>query len=208
MKVKICGLTCLDDLLLASDLGADYLGFVFYKKSPRCNAPESAAHMLSKYNGAALPVAVFVNETLENILKITESAGIHVVQLHGNESQDMIEGLKKHDKKVFKAVPVKDEKSFLGIEKYACDRILLDTWHPELKGGIGKQFDWGLLNTHEKLVSKAIIAGGINENNIVNLLDGFKPWGIDVSSGVEISPGKKDPNKLEKLFKILKRYKI
>ena len=200
MKIKICGLTCLDDVLLASDLGADYLGFIFYEKSLRCNSLPQAARMISKYNGPASPVAVFVDSPVESILHITQETGIRIVQLHGNETQEMIEELRKHHLHVFKSLPVRNEDSFSLLQSYNPDRFLLDTWHPYLKGGTGHPFDWNLLKQKEKDTSQCLVAGGISPDNIHSLLKIFIPWGLDVSSGIEVSPGKKDPVKMKQLF--------
>lgn len=207
MKVKICGLTNLNDAKLASGYGADFLGFIFYSGSKRAVSAETAAEILSKLKGNFLSVGVFVNEALETILEIASLTGIRTVQLHGNERPETVEELKKRNFTIFKSLQVKDEASFKEMGKYQPDRFLLDTWHPSLKGGTGETFDWALLKNKKNLASQVIVAGGINENNIERLLTGLAPWGIDVSSGVEASPGKKDPNKLEHLFKFLERYK-
>ncbi len=207
IKIKICGLTSLDDVLTAADLGADYIGFIFYEKSPRCNRPEEAARILSKYNGASVPVAVFVNASEKIILEILHQTGIRVVQLHGAESASLIEPLKKRGYHVIQAFAVKDQNCFEGIKKYAPDRFLLDTWHPALKGGTGKSFDWDFLKENKDFVKNSFIAGGINAENISILLEEYSPWGVDISSGVEMSPGKKDPVKLHQLFKKVEPYR-
>ena len=207
IKIKICGLTSLDDVLTVADLGADYMGFIFYEKSPRCNKPEDVARILSKYNGASVPVAVFVNSSEEEILEILHQTGIRVVQLHGTESSGLILPLKKRLYHVIQSVAVKDKSSFEEMTKFSPDRFLLDTWHPSLKGGTGKAFDCDCLKENEEIVKESIIAGGLNADNICRLLDRYSPWGVDISSGVELSPGKKDPMKLHKLFKKLESYR-
>lgn len=207
LKIKICGLTSLDDVLTVADLGADYIGFIFYEKSPRCNKPEEVARILSKYNGSSVPVAVFVNAPEETILEILHQTGIRVVQLHGAESLSLIEPLKKRRYHVFQAVAVKDKNSFEEVRKYVPDRFLLDAWHPILKGGTGKTFDWDCLKENIEFVEKAIIAGGLNPENINKLLEEYSPWGVDISSGVEMAPGKKDPLKLQQLFKRVESYR-
>ena len=207
LKIKICGLTSLDDVLTVADFGADYIGFVFYEKSPRCNRPEEVARILSKYNGASVPVAVFVNASEEIIVETLHQTGIRVVQLHGAESLSLIEPLKKRLYHVIQAIPVRDKNSLEEIKKYAPDRFLLDTWHPTLKGGTGKTFDWGFFKDNKEFVKKTMIAGGLNAENIGKLLEEYSPWGVDISSGVETAPGKKDPLKLQQLFKKVESYR-
>lgn len=207
IKIKICGLTSLDDVLTVADLGADYIGFIFYEKSPRCNRPEEVARILSKYNGASVPVAVFVNASEETILETLHQTGIRVVQLHGVESLSLIAPLKRRLYHVIQSVAVKDKNSFEEIRKYTPDRFLLDTWHPLLKGGTGKTFDWDCLKENKEFVKETIVAGGVNTENISKLLEEYSPWGVDISSGVEMAPGKKDPLKLQQLFKKVESYR-
>jgi len=205
MKIKICGLTNLEDVLYASELGADFLGFIFYNKSPRNNELNKVSNILNSYKGVASPVAVFVNESYEQIVHVCSETNIKIIQLHGTEDHIMISKLQDKGFEVFKALPVKDKLSFDYNIKLKPDRFLLDTWHPKLKGGVGINFNWNLLEDKKEFVSKSIIAGGINSETVGLLLEKIKPWGIDISSGVEASPGKKDHQKMRELFTILEK---
>ncbi|EKD27443.1 MAG: hypothetical protein ACD_79C00721G0008 [uncultured bacterium] len=204
MKIKICGLTRLEDAQLASDLGADFIGFIFYEKSPRYNSQENFCRVLDKYKGQAKPVAVFVNKTPDKILKFAKVTGITNIQLHGEETQEEIDYLKSNKLKVIKAVKIKDVNSLKETGNFKSCRILLDTWHPSLKGGVGKTFDWNLISSSPSLLNKSMVAGGFNENNIKDFLTNFSPWGIDVSSGIEESPGIKNHKKMRNFFNLLK----
>jgi len=186
MKIKICGLTNLEDVLLADKLGTDFLGFIFYNKSPRNNELDNALAVLENYQGTAKPVAVFVNELYEKIVDICIQTNIKIIQLHGVEDYILISKLKDKGFEVFKALSIKDESSFDYDMKLKPDRFLLDTF----------------------LVSKSIIAGGINIKTIDLLLKKIRPWGIDISSGVEVYPGKKDYHKMVELFNKIGEYKI
>ncbi|MBN2143099.1 MAG: phosphoribosylanthranilate isomerase [Candidatus Aureabacteria bacterium] len=202
MKIKICGLTSYEDLILADQLGADYTGFIYYSSSPRHNFFSSLCRILNKYSGKAVPVLVTVDEKVEKIMQIVRETGIRIVQLHGNESQKTIDILQSSSLQVFKVLSVRNALSFNKIRKWMPDRFLLDAWHPKKKGGVGKPFDWNLLKEEEPLVRKSFIAGGIGTDSIPELLSHVRPWGIDVSSGIEAKPGKKDPKKMEQLFKL------
>jgi phosphoribosylanthranilate isomerase len=204
VKIKICGLTCLEDLILADQWGADYAGFIFYPPSPRNNTLSSLCRILSSYSGKAVPVLVTVNEKIETISQIVKETGIQIVQLHGTETQETIQVLESLQLQVFKAVPIRDHRSFGLIRKLRPHRFVLDAWHPTKKGGVGKAFDWDLLQAQEALVGKAFIAGGLDAESILKLLERVHPWGIDVSSGIEAKPGKKDPQKMEQLFQQVK----
>ncbi len=204
MKIKICGLTNLEDVLCASELGADFLGFIFYNKSPRNNELNNVSRILNSYNGKAGPVAVFVNESYETIVHVCSEANIKIIQLHGTEDHVLISKLQDKGFEIFKALSVKDKLSFDYDIKLKPDRFLLDTWHQKLKGGVGVNFDWNLLEDKKEFVSRSIIAGGINSETVSLLLEKLKPWGIDVSSGIEAYPGKKDYQKMVGLFDKIK----
>jgi phosphoribosylanthranilate isomerase len=193
-------MTTTEDARAAARYGADFLGFVFFEPSPRYVAPERVKRILGQAESAALPVGVFVNETVENIARICRTAGIRIVQLHGDEDARMIETLRSRNFHVFKSLAVHDADSFKAFEKLRPDRFLLDAVHPGFRGGSGKTFNWDLLDKRPRIVEQSIVAGGLGPENVARLLDRFVPWGIDLSSGVESRPGRKDPRKLETLF--------
>jgi phosphoribosylanthranilate isomerase len=198
-KIKICGITCLEDLTLADSLGADFVGFIQFPESPRYVPPEQLQKILSHFFGKAIPVLVFVNASVEEIVSASKKYSVNVVQLHGEETPDTVNALKNKGLRVIKAFPM-DPSCFESAKHYHPDHFLLDTQDPEKKGGTGKSFDWKLLKNQERFVKNAFIAGGITAENIPMLLKQCMPWGLDVSSGVESGPGKKNPQKMRDLF--------
>lgn len=206
MKIKICGITNLKDAEYASSLGADFLGFIFYPASKRNIAIESAKSIIEKLNSNTVPVAVFVNEDIFNIIRVIKSTSIKTVQLHGDEDDNFVRVLKNEGLYVIKTICIKDSYSFNNLFKYSApDMFLLDTWQPQVIGGSGVTFDWGLLKNKDSLVNNSIIAGGINASNVKKLISLYAPYCIDVSSSLEKSPGIKDHKKMRIFFEIIKK---
>jgi len=192
VKVKICGITNQDDALWAVDCGADALGFIFYDKSPRFINPNKAKEIISSLPPLVSTVGVFVNEDFNEIRDIAQLTGLTAIQLHGDESPSyckLIEG------KLIKAIRVKNEQSLDLIKKYKVDAFLLDSFNKESYGGSGLTFEWGLAKK-AKQFGKIILAGGLTANNVSEAIDKVSPYGVDVSSGVEKSPGIKDKQKV------------
>jgi phosphoribosylanthranilate isomerase len=202
MKVKICGITSIDDALTACDYGADAIGFVFYKKSPRYITPENAIKIVEKLPVFVSTVGVFVNESVQYINDVINSTGIDYVQLHGDEP---IETVLKFGRKGIKAFRIKDALSIEEINKSGLNLVLLDSYS-ELYGGSGINFDHTLLSRLSPDL-KFILSGGINPDNVCSLIELYHPYGIDVSSGVEITPGKKSKEKIKLLFKRIENCK-
>jgi phosphoribosylanthranilate isomerase len=202
MKVKICGITSIDDALTACDYGADAIGFVFYKKSPRYITPENAIKIVEKLPVFVSTVGVFVNESVQYINDVINSTGIDYVQLHGDEP---IETVLKFGRKGIKAFRIKDALSIEEINKSGLNLVLLDSYS-ELYGGSGRNFDHTLLSRLSPDL-KFILSGGINPDNVCSLIELYHPYGIDVSSGVEITPGKKSKEKIKLLFKRIENCK-
>jgi phosphoribosylanthranilate isomerase len=202
MKVKICGITSIDDALTACDYGADAIGFVFYKKSPRYITPENAIKIVEKLPVFVSTVGVFVNESIQYINDVINSTGIDYVQLHGDEP---IETVLKFGRKGIKAFRIKDALSIEEINKSGLNLVLLDSYS-ELYGGSGRNFDHTLLSRLSPDL-KFILSGGINPDNVCSLIELYHPYGIDVSSGVEITPGKKSKEKIKLLFKRIENCK-
>lgn len=199
MKVKICGITSIEDALLACDYGAAAIGFVFYKKSPRYIAPEDAIKIIERLPLFVATVGVFVNESVDYINEIINLTKIDYVQLHGNESIDTV---LKFGRKAIKAFRIKDVSSIEEINRSGLNFVLLDSY-TDSYGGSGKEFDHALLKKLSPTI-KFILAGGINPDNVCDLIQLCNPYAIDVSSGVEISPGKKSREKLSLLFERIK----
>jgi phosphoribosylanthranilate isomerase len=204
IKIKICGITQLDDALEAEKSGAWALGFVFFKGSKRYIKPLKAAEIISNLGSNIEKIGVFVDESYENTLEILKIAGLSAVQLHGSESHELVEKLNEHTK-VIKSFRVKNDFDGSALDGYKVYAFLLDTYSDKgCYGGTGNTFDWRhALNC--KKYGKIILAGGLNENNITEAIRTVGPWGLDVSSGVETAPGIKNKEKINAFFNIVKK---
>jgi len=196
VKVKICGLTNLEDAQAAVDMGADLLGFNFYKGSPRYIEPAKAAEIINKMPAFFDTVGVFVNASFDEIKQLVADGTLNWVQLHGDETPEFCESLTTLAVRTIKAIRVTGPESMALAEKYAADAILFDSFNSEKYGGTGKSFDWGLLPDINKRV---FVAGGITPENVMKAVE-LGVYGIDVCSGIEERPGKKDLKKMKKLF--------
>jgi len=203
VRIKICGITNLRDANLCIREGVDALGFVFYPQSPRYIDICKAMKISHKVPPFVSKVGVFVNESIENILSVVDKVKLDVVQLHGEETPHFVESLKKYVK-VIKAVHIKDRVSLEKINRFKADAILLDSFHPLLKGGSGRSFNWNYLKNLKQ--TNIIVSGGLNPYNVVDLFKYFIPWGVDVSSGVEKHPGKKDSLLVRMFIKNIRRW--
>jgi phosphoribosylanthranilate isomerase len=192
-RIKICGITNIADALKAVELGADALGFNFYPKSPRFVSEEAAREIIRKLPPFLVLVGIFVNEPSEMIRKILESTGIQAIQLQGDESPDFCS---QFSQPIIKAIRIKDQNSMKTIEDYRVSALLLDCYSPGHYGGSGKAFDWSLAVEARKY-GRIILAGGLGPDNITEAIREVKPYGVDVCSGVEKEPGKKDHKKLK-----------
>lgn len=200
MKVKICGITNAEDALNAVEIGADAIGFIFVKASPRYVAPESAYQIIQNLPPFVIKVGVFADATKDEITDIINYTGINCLQLHGNEAPDFIRNFRMPVIKSFR-VKTGFELSILG--KYNTSAFLLDTFAENQIGGTGKTFDWNIA-IEAKKYGKIILAGGLNENNIMEAIRTVQPYAVDINSGVEAEPGKKDKEKIRKLFRIIR----
>ncbi len=195
-RVKVCGMTRIEDALKAVELGADAVGFIFYKKSPRAVTATKVKSIIKELPPFVHRVGVFVNESAETINAVQEKLGLDLVQLHGDESPAFC---RKIHSRVLKAIRVNDASSLVALEKFKVDGFLLDTFHPGAYGGTGKVFDWKLAKQARKFGS-IIVAGGLTPDNVSEAINKSRPYGVDVSSGVEKEPGKKDFKKLRAFF--------
>ena len=201
VKVKICGLTNYDDAAAAIDMGADMLGFNFYPKSPRYIEPAKAARIIKKLSAFTDIVGVFVNESLERIHETREQCQLDWIQLHGDEDPEFCREFLSDNVKVMKAIRVKDQKDVESAENFFTDAILLDAFNPKKYGGTGVSFDWNVIGHIDKRI---FLAGGINPNNVAKAVE-LGVYGIDVCSGIEIRPGKKDKRLMRKLFENIRQ---
>lgn len=194
-RVKICGITRLEDALEAVRLGADALGFNFWPPSKRYCAPEAARRIIARLPPFVATVGVFVNQPREEILQAIAQAGIGVVQLHGDETPDQCAAFAAP---VIKALRVEGASSLSKMEGYAVSAFLLDT-PTEGFGGSGKTFDWSLVHRAGR-ERPILLAGGLTPENVAKAIKEVRPYGVDVASGVESAPGIKDPDKMARFI--------
>ncbi len=194
--VKICGITNLDDALDAVEFGADALGFNFYPQSPRYISLEVAKEILEDIPPAIWRVGVFVNEKESLVQDISQILNLDFLQFHGDETPYYCE---QFAVPYWKAFRLKDEKSLDLMKKYQCEHYLIDTYIEKGYGGTGITGDWGLAQEAKK-VGKIILAGGLKPENVELAIQVVKPDGVDVATGVEECPGKKNRFKLEEFI--------
>ena len=202
IKVKICGTTSLKDAFLAVESGADAIGFIFYKMSPRNISQKEAKEIILQLPPFIETVGVFVNETSDKINRIAEQCKLNSIQLHGEESPALCRRVKR---KVIKAFRVKNADSLKRIASYDVSGFLLDSYNDGSKGGTGQVFDWNLA-LRVKKQGPVILAGGLNPYNVFTAIHRVKPYGVDVCSGVENSPGIKDHEKIRAFIKSVRRF--
>lgn len=201
VKVKICGITSLDDALTAVEAGADALGFVFYEKSQRNINPMQAAAIIAKLPPFIQTVGLFVNEEIEQINWTADYCGLDVVQLHGDETPEDCLEVKR---RVIKAVRMKSLVSIEPLQKYQVAGYLLDAWCPDTYGGTGTTFNWEMAAAARQY-GRIILAGGLTPENVAEAIAAARPYAVDVSSGVEAAPGKKDRAKVHEFVRRAKR---
>jgi phosphoribosylanthranilate isomerase len=194
VRVKICGITNVDDALAAVDAGADALGFMFYEGSPRNVSPKVVGEIVRQLPPFIAKVGVFVN-ALEGIVhRIAAECGLDTLQFHGDESPELCQ--KFLPLKVYKAFRIQDIDSLQAIPAFKTDAWLLDSFVPGKSGGTGATFNWDLAAEAKKLGRSIILAGGLTPENVAEAVAKVQPYAVDVSSGVESSPGRKDLKKL------------
>jgi phosphoribosylanthranilate isomerase len=196
VKVKICGITNYEDAIAAVDMGADLIGFNFYEKSPRYVTPQRAAQIINKLPAFVDCAGVFVNAPFDYIRDIMDICQLGWVQFHGDESPQFCELFLTVSVKTIKAMRVRDKSDIEKANDYFTDAILLDAFQEGNYGGTGLRFDWNIIGHISKRV---FLAGGINPDNVTAAISPGV-YGIDVCSGIEAEPGKKDHQKMQKLF--------
>ncbi|MDR4497029.1 MAG: phosphoribosylanthranilate isomerase [Candidatus Scalindua sp.] len=200
-KVKICGITNLDDAKTAIDYGADAIGFVF-AESKRQVSKETVKNIVQKLPPFVTLVGLFVNEAAERIEEICKYCGINTIQLHGNEPPDFLHNLQQF--KIIKAFRIRNESDIHPIDNYQANAILLDGYVENKMGGTGTTFDWKIVKKIKTSSPIIIIAGGLTHVNVLEAIKIAKPYGVDVSSGVEVQPGKKDKQLIRKFIDAVK----
>jgi phosphoribosylanthranilate isomerase len=196
-KVKICGITNLEDALLSVKFGADALGFNFYERSPRYILPEKAREIIEQLAPEILKVGVFVNESLKTILEIAETAKLDAIQLHGDETPEFIKELKAETNlEIIKAFRMTDGFRAEDVLKYKVDAVLLDAYSAKDYGGTGETFDWRIARKVREIVPKMYLAGGLSAENVAGAIAGVEPFAVDACSLLEESKGHKNPEKV------------
>lgn len=220
-SVKICGITSFEDGLCAASAGADFLGFIFFEKSPRYIAPEAAGEITSRLTehltdastlsasgteAGQTPryIGVFVNESLNVVEETIRRANLDFAQLHGEETPAMLEALGGRG---FKALrPTSATEAEIEAEWFAelgpdnGPQLLVDAYDPKAYGGTGKRADWNVAAGLGRIYPRMVLAGGLTPTNVAAAVEAVRPWAVDVSSGVEFEPGCKDPDKVQEFI--------
>jgi phosphoribosylanthranilate isomerase len=206
LRIKICGITNLEDALLAADLGVDALGFIFYPPSPRSVAPDAARDIIAQLPPFVTTVGVFVDEDAATVQELAARVGLDWLQLHGKETPEYCRSL---DRRVIKVFRIRDESSLADLAAYqgAAQAFLLDTYKKGQVGGTGETFNWDLAREAKKY-GPIILAGGLTAENVARAIAAAQPRAVDLASGVEAYPGKKDPEKLRAFFKAVVSEKL
>jgi len=200
-KIKICGLTNLNQALACAELGVDWLGFNCWHGSPRYIKPAEIVEIINNLPKSVKTVGVFVNEHSDSVEKIMSLTGMDVAQFHGDETFDDVKKIKVPWFKAFRFTP---EFKTDQIKSFGKEIFLLDSFSKKFYGGSGERLDWDEASKISSL-GKLILAGGLNSENVSEAVKKVKPWGIDVCSGVEIEPGIKDMKKVAAFVKISKK---
>jgi phosphoribosylanthranilate isomerase len=200
-RVKICGVTLPDDAARVAAAGADFIGFNFWPKSKRYVTPERAPMLsgVARGNGPAKHVGVFVDPDVDEVLAVTATVDLDIIQLHGDEDPDLVKKISLAVyRPVWKAIPVASRRDIEHLDVWPAEAILLDAPTPG-RGGAGAKFDWNLAREARQRFPKLniILAGGLNPDNVATAIETVAPWAVDVASGIEAGPGIKDAAKLE-----------
>ncbi len=190
LLVKICGITTLEDAQMAIEAGADALGFNFWRPGKRYVAPEAAARIAAQLPARIMKVGVFVDEDAAEVHKIADAAGLGCVQLHGRETPEYAQALAACGGRVWKALRVDERFQPAALAAYSVDAFLLDG-AGAAPGGNAATFDWQRAR-EARVFGRVILAGGLNPDNVAEAVRSVEPWGVDVASGVESAPGRKD----------------
>jgi len=193
VKVKICGITHLEDGLAAAEAGADALGFVFYERSPRCVTLEQAADIIRQLPPFLVKVGVFVDAPEETVVRAAGQCGLSLLQFHGDETPAYCLQFGLMSMKAFR---VRGPESLQRLEDYPTDAWLLDAYTPGQLGGTGETFNWDLALEAVRWGRPVFLAGGLTPGNVGEAVRRVQPYGVDVSSGVEAAPGRKDHAKV------------
>lgn len=200
-KIKICGITSIQDARYCVRTGADFLGFIFVQQSPRYISPEKARSIIKTLRPGVSCVGVFVDQDAREIARIARQCGLRWIQLHGEKEPKDLPVLKNF--RLIRALRVK--KSLPRRRLGGFDFYLFDTFQASAQGGTGRKFDWRLLKKVKDLKRSCFVSGGLSPVNVGELLKDFRPFAVDASSSLESSPGKKDHQKVSDFIKAVRR---
>ncbi len=199
--IKICGITNIEDAKLCETLGVESIGINFYPRSPRYCAPADAKAIVEALGDAMWIVGVFVDANVDDVTRIRDEVGLDCVQLHGYETSEYMQALLPH---AYKAIRVRSETSLELARAYPGDYLLVDGYEPGVPGGTGQPFEWRLAHDLAR-ERKVIVAGGLTPSNVVQAIEATRPFAVDVASGVESQPGKKDAQLLRDFVSAVRR---
>jgi phosphoribosylanthranilate isomerase len=195
-RIKFCGITSLDDAQRAADLGAWAIGLIFHQPSPRRCDPEAAAEITAVLRRRLEIFGVWVNRPLDEVAELAEATGVTGLQLHGDEGPAYCSELARRTGcRVMKAARVRSRADVQALRAFSTDFHLLDSSAPGLPGGTGQTFDWSLVSGRRR-PRQLVLSGGLTPGNVAEAIEAVRPWAVDVASGVEAEPGRKDPEKL------------
>jgi phosphoribosylanthranilate isomerase len=197
MEIKICGITNMEDAVMAFAYGADALGFIFYEKSPRYVSPETAMRIIRNLPDDISKVGVFVNHDIHAVRQIYEFCGLDLIQLHGDESPAYCREFSQSI--LIKAISPRNEEDLGIVKRYGVKAVIIDARESGLYGGTGKKSNWELA-AKLKEMHLLVLSGGLNAGNILEGIRTVSPHAVDVNSGVELSPGKKDPKQVQSMI--------
>jgi phosphoribosylanthranilate isomerase len=204
LKVKVCGITNPEDGAFAAEVGADAVGLVF-AESPRRVVAEEARKITRALPDDVLKVGVFVDEEPETVLRIAAEAGLDYAQLHGDEAPESVTFLQEGGIKVIKALRMRDASALEALQRYDADLFLLDAYSKKARGGTGERFDWGLAKAL-KHCGNILVSGGLAPENVREAVGLFEPYGVDASSSLEDTPGKKNKERVRRFVSAAKGY--
>ncbi|MBI3313858.1 MAG: phosphoribosylanthranilate isomerase [Candidatus Omnitrophica bacterium] len=202
-KVKICGNTNIEDAKAAISFGADYIGFIFTESKRKIDslAAHGIIRQLPHYKNF---VGVFCNQPKNEVKRIAQELGLKILQFHGDETARYCQYFMDEGFEVIKTFHIKDAMSLKRLDEYNVTSFLFDTYSKDSKGGTGIPFDWKLIGDRPFVHEKLFIAGGLNVQNVAEVIEKIKPFAVDVASGVEKSPGRKDLELLEQFIRLAK----